>query len=285
VTVATNGTLITKEVARKLKETVDYVEVSVDGANAVTHDAFRGIPGVFEHTMQGIRNSVEAGNYTCMATTVNRTNLDEAEEIYQLAKELGVKMLIFFNFIPSGRGKDNINLDLTPEERERFLDFVYSKMSSGSRPYVCSTAPQLGRVCMNNGSSIPTHFFSQDMVGKYTELCEFVGGCGAGRLYCSIEPTGDVQPCVFMPIKVGNIRETPLEQIWHNSEILEKLRDRSKLKGHCGECENKFVCGGCRARAYGYFGDLDAPDVGCINNSAYWESMNRPLMTVQVKSR
>ncbi|MEM5812296.1 MAG: radical SAM protein [Candidatus Aenigmatarchaeota archaeon] len=275
VSVATNGTLITRDVAKRLKGCVDYVEISLDGANERTHDSFRGIPGVFNLTIRGIRNSVKAGNYTCIATTITKNNFHEMGEIYELARSLKVKMLVFFNFVPSGRGKENQKLDLSPEEREKMLDFVYSKMNSGP-PYVMTTAPQLGRVCVNNGSSIPTHFFHRDIVGKYDELCEFIGGCGAGRLYCSIEPTGDVQPCVFLPIKVGNIRESSIEEIWHNSPVLQKLRDRSSLKGHCGVCENKFVCGGCRARAYAYFGELDAPDIGCINNRIITKSAAKP---------
>ena len=267
VSLATNGTLITQKVAKKLKKVgVDYIEISLDGAKAETHDNFRGIHGVFKKTLEGIRNCLKAGLYTCIATTVTKSNFEEIPEIYELAKKLGVQFLIFFNFIPSGRGKNIINLDILPEQRENLLNFIYEKMISSSKPQVMCTAPQLGRICAQKGMSIPTHFFTQDIIGKYAELSEFIGGCGAGRLYCSIEPNGDVQPCVFMPIKIGNIREKPLKEIWHNSKVLEKLRDRSKLKANCSSCEYKFVCGGCRSRAYAYFGDVLAPDPGCINN-------------------
>jgi radical SAM protein with 4Fe4S-binding SPASM domain len=78
-----------------------------------------------------------------------------------------------------------------------------------------------------------------------------------------------------MPIKLGNIRERSFLGIWHNSPVLKELRDRSLLKGHCAECENKFICGGCRARAWAYFKDLCAPDPGCINNMKYWEEIVR----------
>jgi len=76
-----------------------------------------------------------------------------------------------------------------------------------------------------------------------------------------------------MPIKVGNIREKPFLEIWRTSQVLRDLRDRSRLKGHCGECEYRYVCGGCRARAYGYFGDYDMPDPGCVNNLRYWQKL------------
>jgi len=196
VSLATNGTLITQKVAKKLKKVgVDYIEISLDGAKAETHDNFRGIPGVFKKTLEGIRNCLKTGLYTCIATTVTKSNFEEIPEIYELAKKLGVQFLIFFNFIPSGRGKNISNQDITPEERENLLNFIYEKMISGSKPQVMCTAPQFGRVCMQKGTAVPTHFFTQEVIGKYAELCEFIGGCGAGRLYCSIEPNGDVQPC------------------------------------------------------------------------------------------
>jgi len=267
VSVATNGTLITQKIARQLKRIgVDYVEISLDGAEQKTHDNFRGVPGMFKNSVEGIRRCVRSGLYTGIATTVTKANLDEIPKIYELGKKLGVKILILFNFVPSGRGKDIINTDITAEQRENLLNFVYDKIASNSKPQIMCTAPQLGRICMQNGKAIPTHFFTPDVTGKYTELCEFIGGCGAGRLYCSIEPNGDVQPCVFMPIKIGNIRETSLKEIWHNSKVLKKIRDRSQLKGNCNTCKYKFICGGCRSRAYAYFDDILAPDPGCIYN-------------------
>jgi radical SAM protein with 4Fe4S-binding SPASM domain len=114
------------------------------------------------------------------------------------------------------------------------------------------------------------HFVAMgDAKNKSLALVEFIGGCGAGRHYCCIRPNGDIGPCVFMQIKAGNMRKDRLLDVWHNSPVLERLRDRSNLKGHCGVCENKYICGGCRARAYAYYGDLDAPDPGCINNKGY----------------
>jgi len=199
ISLATNGTLITKKIANGLKKIgVDYVEVSLDGVKPETHDSFRGVSGMFKNTLEGIRNCVEAGLCTCIATTVTKNNMEEVPEIYELSKKLGVQFLISFNFIPSGRGKDIVDLDITPQQREKLLNFIYEKMVSGSKPHVMCTAPQLGRVCMQKGNAIPTHFFTQQIAGKYAELCNFIGGCGAGRLYCSIEPNGDVQPCVIL---------------------------------------------------------------------------------------
>lgn len=268
VTSATNGTLITEEVAKKLKESgVEYVEISIDGKDADTHDSFRGVPGMFDRTIEGVKNCMDQGLQTGIATTVTQHNYDQIEEIHDLASDLGVKRFICFNFVPTGRGIDIIKDDISPEQREELLKFLLKKTYEGGMESL-STAPQLARVAIEEEKGIPVgHFYAgKRFEGKTRALTDFIGGCGAGRFYCSIEPNGDVYPCVFLPIKCGNIRERPLSDIWHESPIFKELRDRSSLKGHCSECENKFVCGGCRARAWAYFKDLNAPDPGCINN-------------------
>ncbi len=111
----------------------------------------------------------------------------------------------------------------------------------------------------------PTHMYIGHPSWDLKVLAEFVGGCGAGRIYCALQPNGDVSPCVFMPrIILGNITESSFIDIWEKNEVMRRLRNRSLLKGHCGNCKYKHVCGGCRARALGYFNDIMAPDSGCI---------------------
>jgi radical SAM protein with 4Fe4S-binding SPASM domain len=278
VALATNGTLITPEVAEKIRDGgIDYVEISIDGKDAESHDSMRGMPGAFERAVTGIKNCVAAGVYTCIATTVTQGNYDQVPAIYDLASDLGVERLMCFNFIPTGRGEEMVDQDITPEQRRDLIKFLLDRNQRKAGPEALSTAPQIAAIALNsqNGSGVPVgHFYAgEEMDGRTRLLADFIGGCGAGRLYCSIEPEGEVQPCVFMPISVGNVRETPFIEIWHTSEVLRTLRDRSTLKGACAGCESKFICGGCRARAWAYFNDLDAPDPGCINNLAYWESL------------
>lgn len=280
VALATNGTLITKEVAKRLKKLDIYVEISLDGASAKIHDEFRGVPGMFDRTINGIKNCVEVGLYTCIATTATKLNLNEMQETYELALSLGCKRQMIFNFVPTGRGAEMFNLDLSPDEREQLLEQNYANLVSGRGCDVLGTAPQLARIALGHaegvkgGPLVSAHFAAPVNLGEHTRLlAEFIGGCGAGRIYCAIEPNGDVLPCVFMPIKVGNIREKPFLEIWRTSQVLRDLRDRSRLKGHCGECEYRYACGGCRARAYGYFGDYNMPDPGCVNNLKYWQKI------------
>jgi radical SAM protein with 4Fe4S-binding SPASM domain len=184
--------------------------------------------------------------------------------------------MMYFNFIPTGRGAGMVESDLSPEEREELLKYLLAKNGPGRRPEVLSTAPQLARVALEGADGREEvclgHFYHSGGVSDETRaLAEFIGGCGAGRLYCCIEPTGTVQPCVFLPIPVGNVRDRPFLDIWHDSPVLAKLRDRSALRGECGSCPNRYICGGCRARAWAYYGDLHAPDPGCIRNRRYWE--------------
>jgi radical SAM protein with 4Fe4S-binding SPASM domain len=270
VSVATNGTLFTKTAVEHLKRSeVGYVEISLDGATRETHDSFRGVEGSFERTLQGIKNAAKSGLYTCIATTATKDNLYEIPDIIELAKKLGAKRVIVFNFIPTGRGEEIVHLDLSPIERENLLKYMYKELTGGQIEAL-STAPQYSRVCLQqsliNKRDIlsPTHFAALDFHGKTKQLADFLGGCGAGRLYCAIQPNGLVTLCVFMPIVVGDLRKQSLKEIWLNSKVMNDLRDRSKLEGRCGHCEYKYVCGGCRARAYAYYRDYLAPDPGCI---------------------
>ena len=279
VALATNGTLITREVAKKLKDVgVGYVEISLDSATADQHDAFRGIPGSYERTLRGIKNCIDEGIFTCIATTVTQENLHEIPTIIDLAEKLGAKRFMAFNFIPAGRGEDVVDLDLSPEQREDLLKMLFKRNTSG-KIQVLSTAPQFARVSLElSGGEIvaPTHMYIGQAYWGLKTLAEFIGGCGAGRLYCALQPNGDVSPCVFMPgLVVGNIRKTPFMDIWHQSEVMMKLRDRSLLKENCKTCQYRYICGGCRARALGYFKDISAPDPGCIRNKERYANINK----------
>jgi len=280
---ATNGLIFAeRSFAEKLKKLgLRYVEVSVDSADPEKHDQFRGVKGAWEKAVRGLRNAVELGFSTAMATTVTRLNIDEVDDILGLAEEIGVQRVVFFNFIPVGRGEDMKNLDLMPEEREELLKKIYLE-NQKRRLEIYSTAPQFARVSciLSNGREIaPTHFYVKgDPI--ISSLAEYIGGCGAGRIYAALQPNGDVTPCVFIPsIVVGNIAETPFKKIWSETEVFMTLRDRERLKGICGACPYKYVCGGCRARALAYTGDILGPDPGCILNIAnlHANAVSKPL--------
>jgi len=279
VGVATNGTLISEDVAARMRDAgVKFVQISLDGASAETHDAFRGVSGAFEKTLEGIKNVVAAGDdiFVDVSTTITRFNIEEVPKIIELCDELGVRWFMGFNFVPSGRGVEIVEYDLSPEERETLLNMLLDKrdemQARGSSLDVLTTAPQYARVALQRLKGdeeeilVPTHFYNPRLSGKLQGLAEFIGGCGAGRCYIAVEPDGTLMPCVFFKLPLGNIMKVDFEEFWASNEILNDLRDRSKLKGHCSVCKFRYYCGGCRARAYGYTGDYLAGDPGCILN-------------------
>ena len=183
-----------------------------------------------------------------------------------------MKTFYAFNFVPTGRAKEILDIDLSPEEREEMLKVL--RMTLDAREIsVVSSAPQLGRICTmyaDEASLINTGHYGAGPGSTTKTLAKYIGGCGAGRCYCAIQPNGDITPCVFMPIVVGNVRRDDFLDVWENCDVFRQLRDRSTYKENCVSCDYKYYCGGCRARAYGYFGDYLGADPGCINNKELW---------------
>lgn len=282
VAIATNGTLITDEVAARMKRNgVEFLQISLDGISAETHDAFRGVDGAFDRTVKGIKNAVSHDFFVEISTTVTSHNYQELSDIIDFSEELGADWFMAYNFVPTGRGSDIAETDLSPWQREEMLRMLWQELKSERDINVLSTAPQFARVALQqegdaDEKTVPTHFYNPTLGGRLADLAEFIGGCGAGRFYMAMKANGDLQPCVFFPLKVGNIREDDFEEIWKNDEVLRQLRDRDELQA-CSDCEYRYYCGGCRARAYGYTGDYLAADPGCINNQeAYRRVVEQP---------
>jgi radical SAM protein with 4Fe4S-binding SPASM domain len=277
LSINTNGTLITEEVAHRLEELdFAYVAVSVDAPTAPEHDRFRGVPGAWERTVAGIGYLARTRVSTVLSFTITRDNYRLLPDMFRLAEDLGMDKVMVYNFIPTGRAREIMERDLTPDMREEALNMMYEYAAGGGS--LCSTAPQLGRLCQERGRPdlIPLAHTGPGRVKELGVLADLIGGCGVGRAYVALQPDGRVTPCVYMPeITIGHVREKSLLEIWHGTPLLERLADRRDLKGHCGTCDYREVCGGCRARAYAYFGDFKAPDPGCINNRAayqrYWQ--------------
>jgi len=176
--------------------------------------------------------------------------------------------------VPTGRAEEMIKTDLSPEEREEFMKEVYHQMKK-RKLEILTTAPQYARVTLleSQGKNVtPAHFYIGENNAVRT-LAEFIGGCGAGRIYAGIEPDGTVTPCVFLPLPVGNIRTEPFKEIWETSRIFNLLRNRNSFTGQCKNCPYRNICGGCRARAYHYTLDIMGDDPGCIINKRVWEDI------------
>ncbi len=305
ISIATNGTLLTKDNVKRLSDIgVDYVEISLDGASKEVHENFRRVPGCFEKTMKGIENCVDAGLDTCIAATAHRDNLSEIPKIVELAEKLGTRFM-HFNYIPTGRAKEHIELDLSPKERLSLLEMIGRKIvnlylrakqeeemtgrTNIKTDMFFSTCPQYASVVKKLSDEIGEDFaVSAHYAAKkgVENVANFLGGCGAGRLYIALEPNGDLKPCVFFPTNeetvFGNILQDDFEKLWDNNEMLWQLRSRETLESYriggetvgCGSCKDKYICGGCRARSYSYFdGKLTAADIGCVENERIWKKI------------
>jgi len=273
---ATNGTLLTRDnVARLIAAGVKYVEVSIDSVVPKEHDDFRGRSGAWARSIQGIRNSVAGGMRTGLATCFTRQNVETVDEAIELAIALGCRTFSHFNFIPVGRGRHMADADMTPGQREWLLRKLVAHLQEG-RISIISTAPQFGRSCV--AYAPPDGIFATGHAGtgrgaQTIVLSRYVGGCGAGRCYCAIQPNGDITPCVYIPtLKVGSLRQQSLAEIWE-CHLFRVLSDRRDRRDHCSACTDRSYCGGCRARAFAYLDDIRAGDPGCRHNKDLWDGL------------
>lgn len=277
-TIATHGGTMTKERAARYRDLgVKYIEISLDSVRPERHDEFRGMPGMWHRTVRGIRNVVETEGLRCgVAMCVHQGNFAEVDDMLDLLVDIGVSVFAHFNFIPVGRGLKMVDGDLNPQQREDLLRKLNQAMQSG-KIGVISTAPQFGRVCVahsNIDGKMAASHAGSGSGEKARVVAKYLGGCGAGRDYVAVEPNGWITPCVYLPHRPqGNIRDRTFMDIFRNNEYWELLCDRDRRLHHCEVCQFKHYCGGCRARADAYFGELNAGDPGCVFNEKHWEKL------------
>jgi radical SAM protein with 4Fe4S-binding SPASM domain len=244
-----NGSLIDSVAAKKLKDAgVKTVSISLDSCSPARHDEFRGVADSWEKAVGAIKALKENGVLVQVNTTVIQQNYGEIDEIMSLAEQLGVENFHLFFLVPTGRGVKIA--DISPAMYEDMIKETFAKTSKHRLNVRPSCAPQFMRI-------------AKDM---NLDMRQWIRGCIAGLYYCRVYPNGDITPCPYLPIKLGNIREKSFSEIWFTSEVFKKLRDFDALKGKCGKCDYRSLCGGCRARAYGlssdfldFCGDLHEP--------------------------
>ncbi len=174
VSLASNGTLLTKENVAKIKEAqVNYIDISIDGATAKTHDDFRGVPGALDKAVAGLKNCVDADICACIATTVGKNNMTELPAIIDLAEQLQIERFTYFNFIPAGRGKNHADQDLSPQEREDVMRYLLNRMSAGCKTTILATAPQLARVAAQCQDPSGTGEVTMALASRQTLLRHF----------------------------------------------------------------------------------------------------------------
>ena len=244
----TNGTLITLEMAKKLKAAGAMgMGISLDSLDKAKHNEFRKFPGAWEGAVRGMENCRKAGLPFQIHTTVMDWNNVELESITDFAVEKGAVAHHFFFLVPTGRAKSIEAESLRAEQYEDTLTRIMKKQQQVDIELKPTCAPQFMRIA--------------DQMGIKTR---FRRGCLAGTAYCIISPRGKVQPCAYLNMALGDVRETPFDEIWQNNEVLKTLRTLDYKDG-CGACEYKGACGGCRARAAFYNdGDYMAEEPWCL---------------------
>ncbi|MCP4375222.1 MAG: radical SAM protein [bacterium] len=213
------------------------ISISLDGATAESHDDFRGVPGAFDGAMKGIEAARRGGLDFQINTTVTRHNIGELAEIMQLTKDIGATLFNPFLLVPTGRGKDLADQELSPQQYEEALQWLADQQIAGEIPIRVTCAPHYQRIARQKGvKSGPRQ----------------VKGCMGGQSFAFISHLGKVQICGFLDIECGDVRAEGLDfrKVWETSPLFQEMRDIDSYHGRCGYCEYKRVCGGCRARAY-----------------------------------
>lgn len=267
--VATNGTPLTEENVLRLKDVgVSLVHVSLDSPDPEFHDAFRGVAGLHRAAVEGMRRCVAAGLQVCIAATAMRANWERLPELVDLADGLGVDWVLVYNYVPTGRG--TALLDPTPEQREKLFVRLWERARNTRRTRVSVFAPQFGVMALKAGGRelLATHYLEPLVGAECQGLVRASAGCMAGKYYLAMAPNGDVKPCTFLLLRLGNVRESGVDEIWMNNRVLAQLRDPQAIRGHCRYCRFRWECGGCRARAYACTGDYLGSDPGCAEANA-----------------
>lgn len=246
----TNGTLLTLETARALKDAgLMAAGISLDSLDAAAHDRLRSQQGAWQAAVNGMQHCRAVGLPFQIHTTVMDWNEAEITQITDFAVEIGARAHHIFFLVPTGRGEDIEGQALERHAYENVLTRIMSKAKNVSIEVKPTCAPQFIRVA--------------DQVGHKQR---FAKGCLAGTSYCIISPRGDVQPCAYLDLPLGNVRDLPFDRIWAENETLARLRTRD-YSGSCGDCHYSDRCGGCRARAaYYHEGDIMSADPLCILN-------------------
>ena len=256
--IATNGTLIDEEMAFKLKDHgVVCNAISMDAANPDVHDMVRNKPGCFDLTLRAIEATKKAGILLQINTTAMEYNIPHLPELIDFADASGAGIMLMYQLVAVGRG-EKIEKATLKKSANRYLSELIAEKQRNAETIIEPVAgPQywpylLEKKGIKDGRKL-------QLAGKVFH------GCAAGRGFVYIKANGNVWPCPFVEVNAGNVRDKSFERIYRDAPVFQALRQREKrLKGLCGECNYKTVCGGCRGRAHAYSGDYLAEDPRCF---------------------
>lgn len=275
VVMGSNGTLLNDTTAAEMKEVpIARLGVSLDFPTEKQQDEFRGQPGAFRQAMAGISRARKAGIDVQINSTITKLNVGYLDELLSLALEKGAVAFHPFLLVPTGRGKGLEAVELSPQDYEDTLNWIYDRQQEleGRMFFKPTDAPHYLRIMKQrqkqNGEkktaacAAPGH--GQGTVHSITR------GCLAGVGFCFINHRGSVRGCGYFDVEAGNLRGATFGEVWENSPLFRDLRDLSGLKGKCGACEYRRICGGCRARAYEATGDYLEAEPYCVYQPPAW---------------
>lgn len=268
-TLSTNGTLITPEVARKIKDIgVGYVGISLDGLREV-NDKFRGKAGAFEAAMNGIKNCVAVDQRVGLRFTINHHNIQELENIFDFIEEENINRVCFYHLVYSGRGNQMMDEDVTAEESRRAMDIIIRRTRDfeerGLKKEILTVDNHCDGVYMYLKALKEGKDELAQQIKKYISMN---GGNRSGMAFAEVDPLGYVHPDQFTQHHTfGNVRERKFGDIWQDTTnpIMAGLKDRKPLlKGRCSKCKFLDNCNGnFRTRAEARTGDFWESDPSC----------------------
>ncbi len=261
VALATNGTLVDEDMAKKIVDSgVSRVAISLDGADADTHDKFRKLKGSFDLAIKGFKNLLALGMGMQVNCTIAKHNAHQFRDLYNLAVNLGAEAIHIFMLVPVGCGVEIAEDQMLPADKyEELLNLFYDLSKEAVIQTKATCSPHYFRIMRERAKEEGVK-----ITPKTHGMAAMTKGCLAGTGVCFVSHKGEVFPCGYLPVEAGHIKKQKFVDIWKNSPVFEKLRQPDLLGGKCGECEYKKVCEGCRARAFYETGDYMAEEPYCI---------------------
>jgi heme b synthase len=270
VVMAPCGMLIDDEAAARLIASgIECISISLDGATAAAHDAFRGVAGAFQGALRGLEAARRAGLAFQINTTVTRHNLADLPAILDLAVRLGAVAFNPFLLVPTGRGKQLADQEISPEDYERTLQWLADQSARRDIKIRVTCAPHYSRILRERRSRKGKMGDSPLLPlapHEHAAAAPAANGCLGGKAFAFISHVGKVQICGFLELECGDLKREAMNfrRIWESSEVFLQMRDVDSYRGKCGVCEYRRVCGGCRARAYAMTGDALAEEPFCL---------------------
>jgi radical SAM protein with 4Fe4S-binding SPASM domain len=252
---STNGTLLSPDAARDLARLgVVKFSISLDGFTRERHESIRRKAGCFQGALDGISAAARTGVCLQINFTAMRPNLSELPGALDLAESLRADIIMVFQTIPPRLEGEGLGLDA--EEQLQLIRIIAEKQKSARALIMPVACPEYWPWLVQRRP-----FFHGGVSGR------LLAGCGAGSGFVYVRADGDVWPCNFIPVAAGNVRRGTFADIWYDSTLLREFRDRRRLKGACGACHERDICGGCRGRAFARTADPLAADPNCFLNS------------------